>query len=545
MHTPNRPSRHRVVAFAALAIALCSGFAGAQAENENGPINHLGGGPLPKNETACVSAEQELEIERQVEQFRQENPGYLDRLEQFRNGCEQPPFTFYPVAGTFGQDLIMTNWVDLQTGSGRLDWNCTQITYDGHKGHDATINGFAAQAMGVPIFAAKDGIVVVRADGHPDMNTGPNNQNQPSNLVVIDHGGFTTTYLHMKLGSVSVNLNDYVRAGQQIGLVGSSGYSSGPHLHFETKVNSQSIEPHAGPCRDGCSWWTDQVGPHMETFVLDFSFSRTDLWTVSPPPWPTPRDNQKVLADQTTYFWMIVGNSPANGTWQTKFYRPDGTLGFDSGVRTYVAPYFRWDWWRFRWNLPELRTIPGTWRMQFFINGQLRIDSPLEVVSAYNTNFNRPPKLIGVEFEPTYPRAGEVLICKVLTNLISRDLDNDLIRYRYQWTVNGEIVRDIVSAALTDVLAVGSFEQGDAVRCQVTPNDGKVDGATVSAEAPYCLGDSDLDLNVTFNDITITLANFGRSYPLGVPAPGDSDGDRVVTFNDITIVLANFGASCM
>ncbi len=60
--------------------------------------------------------------------------------------------------------------------------------------------------------------------------------------VVIDHGlGVMTFYLH--LSKIKVNEGELVKAGQVIGLSGSTGFSTGPHLHFSVRINNVSIDP--------------------------------------------------------------------------------------------------------------------------------------------------------------------------------------------------------------------------------------------------------------------------------------------------------------
>lgn len=60
--------------------------------------------------------------------------------------------------------------------------------------------------------------------------------------VIIDHGGgVTTVYAHMS--SISVSVGQYVYQGDKVGEVGSSGYSSGPHLHFSVYVNGYAKNP--------------------------------------------------------------------------------------------------------------------------------------------------------------------------------------------------------------------------------------------------------------------------------------------------------------
>ena len=61
-------------------------------------------------------------------------------------------------------------------------------------------------------------------------------------FISIDHGsGMSTAYGHMS--ALAVTVGQQVSRGQVIGYVGSSGYSTGPHLHFEVRENGQTENP--------------------------------------------------------------------------------------------------------------------------------------------------------------------------------------------------------------------------------------------------------------------------------------------------------------
>lgn len=90
-----------------------------------------------------------------------------------------------------------------------------------------------AAGMGTPIVAARPG-TVVSVEGE-DGNAYGNN-------VVIDHGdGLSSMYAHMS--SMAVSGGETVAAGQVIGYVGSTGWSTGPHLHFEIHVGGVPYDP--------------------------------------------------------------------------------------------------------------------------------------------------------------------------------------------------------------------------------------------------------------------------------------------------------------
>lgn len=101
-----------------------------------------------------------------------------------------------------------------------------------HKGADlCTTNG---TARGTPVIASRSGTVEVVQ--HSSSSYG--------NMVLINHGdGYKTRYAHMLDGSITVSVGQTVEGGQTIGRVGSTGNSSGPHLHFEVIYNGETQNP--------------------------------------------------------------------------------------------------------------------------------------------------------------------------------------------------------------------------------------------------------------------------------------------------------------
>jgi len=115
-------------------------------------------------------------------------------------------------------------------GTGRFQWpvlgTVTQGYWWGHRALDL------GAGTGSPVYAADGGFVSFA--GWTDIGYG--------NLVVIDHAnGYATYYAH--LSAFRVYVGQSVQRGRLIGLVGSTGNSTGPHLHFEIRYNSSLLNP--------------------------------------------------------------------------------------------------------------------------------------------------------------------------------------------------------------------------------------------------------------------------------------------------------------
>jgi len=103
----------------------------------------------------------------------------------------------------------------------------------GYHGGIDIIRGGGSSA-GTPVIAAASGTVITAYAGSTGYG----------NTVLIDHGnGYQTRYGHMLWGSITVYPGQHVYQGQQIGQIGSTGNSTGPHLHFEILKNGSKVNP--------------------------------------------------------------------------------------------------------------------------------------------------------------------------------------------------------------------------------------------------------------------------------------------------------------
>ena len=119
-------------------------------------------------------------------------------------------------------------------------WNEDRETYN----HGA-IDISDWDIMNAPVVAAESGVVVLFND-ECDHNYAKEGScgcgGGYGKFIMIDHGnGKATLYAH--LSSVAINDGDYVQKGQLIGYVGTTGWSTGPHLHFETRLDGEKYNP--------------------------------------------------------------------------------------------------------------------------------------------------------------------------------------------------------------------------------------------------------------------------------------------------------------
>lgn len=161
------------------------------------------------------------------------------------------PLLVFPVDCRIGESCLIQKLVDHDPGPGRRDYRCGALTTDGHDGIDIRLRTMAEMHAGRAVLAARGGTVLRVRDGEPDISVAERaglDGKLAGNAVVIDHGdGWETQYSHLRRGSVAVHPGQQVAAGDRIGLIGLSGNSEFPHLHFAVRHRGEAIDPFVGP----------------------------------------------------------------------------------------------------------------------------------------------------------------------------------------------------------------------------------------------------------------------------------------------------------
>lgn len=184
-----------------------------------------------ENQVAKLNAE-EKETQEEIEQFEKDKRDIEAELRKIAQ--EEAKKANYnnvsstPSACGYMSPLKGKTKRNITTGYGSYSWG------GNHTGVDWAI------AQGTPIYAVKDGTVVTSKA----LKTASGKYRSYGEYIVINHhDGTMTLYAHGNPGSRLVSPGQKVKQGQQIMSVGTTGNSSGYHLHFEVKVNGRSVNP--------------------------------------------------------------------------------------------------------------------------------------------------------------------------------------------------------------------------------------------------------------------------------------------------------------
>jgi len=253
---------------------------------------------------------------------------------------QQAPSLSVPLACETGKTCLIQNYVDHGRGQGARDYRCGFLTYDGHRGIDIRVTDADWVRHGVPVLAAAAGRVRAVRDGMPDISVliaGAESiaGREAGNSVVIEHGnGWQTQYAHLRRRSVTVLPGDTVERGQVLGLVGLSGNTEFPHLHFEVRHQRRPVDPFVGlepgaPCGPGKQplWRREALAAlaYIDTGLLDAGISGR-VPSVVAGSVDRERAGRFTAASPTVIFWVQIFGARADDLEEVRLLAPDGRI---------------------------------------------------------------------------------------------------------------------------------------------------------------------------------------------------------------------------
>lgn len=269
------------------------------------------------------------------------------------------------------QSHALSSHVDLASGTTVRDFSCGSRAYNSHTGNDLFLWPFPWRAMDrqeVAAVAALGGTIVDKHDGEYDRHCSTSAA-AAANYVIVQHdNGLTGYYWHLKKGSITARtVGSRVETGDYLGYVGSSGISSGPHLHFEVRDSTgKVVEPSKGSCNAAATRWSHQAA-NVDTAIIDVS-------THGAAPSIGACGDSSYYRDEfqrgKKVYAMGVFRDQPSGTGATiAILRPNGTTAASWKTGSPSSGVWAASYWFLGYTLPS-NAPAGLWRARVTIAGQ-------------------------------------------------------------------------------------------------------------------------------------------------------------------------------
>lgn len=370
----------------------------------------------------------------------------------------------WPVRKAITVDAVdifgISNYVDQDTASGDAaieDWNCgapNARTYDGHNGIDIFNGPFSWWQMErdqAIVIAAAAGTIVDKVNDQPERSCTIDNSGGDNNLIVIEHSdGSLGLYAHMRTGSLTAKpIGATVERGEYLGVIGSAGFSTGPHLHLTVGFFEGNSfvhqEPWAGTCNliNATTWWEDQPA-YYQPLLLDVATHDASPEFPPCPQTETPHYQNRFQAGDDIFVSINVRDLRMGDTAALRVKTPDGqvVLPIDYANNSVEHSASQIIWWGF--TLPG-NAPAGEWTFEADFKGDTLVHSfwvdaqPPGVVNppAANNAYN------GLWYDPTLDGEG--------LNIIAAE--SGLIVYFYGNDSRGNrlwLLSTVISEAIVD-----------------------------------------------------------------------------------------------
>lgn len=346
----------------------------------------VGGGEFkfnPEN-TPCLTYEQreniKIQLQENVQLLKQQNKlAFKDT-----NRAGGHVLFSWPIQQATGFDYndtwAISNYVDHNAAfpNQLLDYNCGSTTYDAasgynHQGLDIYLWPFTWKQMDdsqTEIIAAAAGQIIDKGDGQFDRSC--NFNNNVWNAVYVQHSdGSVAWYGHMKNGSVTTkNIGDMVAVGEVLGTVGSSGNSTGPHLHFEVYTDNsytQLVDPYYGNCNgmNVDSWWLSQKPYSNPNINAALTHTANPIVFPTCPTAETTYESTSFELGDTIYLTAFLRDQVAGTNLSVQILRPNNTVFYNSAFNTTATSSS----WYYYWYFNSFDVI-GEWKWIVTYEGQ-------------------------------------------------------------------------------------------------------------------------------------------------------------------------------